>query len=63
MASPPGILRAAMIVAGKDIAVELRTRSAFLSVLVFTVLSLVIFFFAWDQTAVRPTDLAPVTLT
>jgi heme exporter protein B len=58
----PGILRAAWCVARKDLAIELRTRSAFLSVVVFTLLGLVIFFFAWDPTAVSPLDLAPGVL-
>ena len=62
MASPPGVLAAAWIVARKDLAIELRTRSAFLSVVVFTLLALVIFFFAWDQTAVAAVDLAPGVL-
>lgn len=62
MASAPGILAAAWIVARKDLAIELRTRSAFLAVLAFTLLSLVTFFFAWDQTAVRAMDLAPGVL-
>lgn len=62
MHSPPGIVAAAWIVARKDLAIELRTRSAFLSVVVFTLLALVIFFFAWDQTAVAAIDLAPGVL-
>lgn len=62
MARAPGVLSAAWIVARKDLAVELRTRSAFLSVLVFTLLSLVTFFFAWDQTSVASIDLAPGVL-
>lgn len=62
MHRPPGVLAAALIVARKDLAVELRTRSAFLSVLVFALLSLVTFFFAWDQTAVAAIDLAPGVL-
>jgi heme exporter protein B len=61
-ASPPGLLRAAWIVARKDLAIELRTRSAFLSVLVFALLGLVIFFFAWDSTVVSALDLAPGVL-
>lgn len=60
--SPPGLASAAWIVARKDLAIELRTRSAFLSVLVFTVLGLAIFFFAWDPTAVSSLDLAPGVL-
>ena len=60
--SPPGLFRAAWIVARKDLAIELRTKSAFLSVVVFTLLGLVIFFFAWDATAVSALDLAPGVL-
>jgi heme exporter protein B len=62
MTNPPGVLAAAWIVARKDLAVELRTRSAFLSVVVFALLGLVIFFFAWDPTAVSAIDLAPGVL-
>jgi heme exporter protein B len=62
MASAPGLVAAALLVARKDLAVELRSRSAFLSVLVFTLLALVTFFFAWDQTAVTAMDLAPGVL-
>jgi heme exporter protein B len=58
----PSMWRAAWIVARKDLAIELRTRSAFLSVVVFALLSLAIFFFAWDPTAVAPVDLAPGVL-
>src|SRR5687768_13338616 len=61
-AEAPGLFGAAWIVARKDIAIELRTRSAFLSVVVFTLLGLVIFFFAWDPTAVSALDLAPGVL-
>lgn len=60
--SPPGMVSAALIVARKDLAVELRTRSAFLSVLVFALLSLATFYFAWDPTTVSTTDLAPGVL-
>lgn len=58
----PGLLASAWIVARKDLAIELRTRSAFLSVVVFTLLGLVVFFFAWDPTAVAALDLAPGVL-
>lgn len=61
-ARPPGILVAAWHIARKDLAIELRTRSAFLSVVVFALLALVIFYFAWDPTAVTSTDLAPGVL-
>lgn len=62
MVDPPGLLAAAWIVARKDLALEMRTRSAFLSVVVFTILGLVIFYFAWDSTAVTAMDLAPGVL-
>jgi heme exporter protein B len=61
-ADAPALLTSAWIVARKDLAIELRTRSAFLSVVVFTLLGLVIFFFAWDPTAVSALDLAPGVL-
>jgi heme exporter protein B len=62
MADAPGLMSAALTIARKDLAIELRTRSAFLSVMVFTVLGLVIFYFAWDSTAVSALDLAPGVL-
>lgn len=58
----PGTLRAAWLVARKDLAIEFRTRTAFFSALVFAVLGLSIFFFAWDSTAVSSIDLAPGVL-
>ena len=42
--------------------IDYRTRSAFLSALVLSLLAIVIFFFAWDPTAVGPVDLAPGVL-
>src|SRR3954464_14306519 len=60
--SAPSLWSAAWLVARKDLAIELRTRSAFLSVVVFALLAMVIFFFAWDPTAVAPIDLAPGVL-
>lgn len=59
---PPGVLRAALLIAGKDLAIELRTRSALFSALAFTLIAVVIFFFAWDSTAVASIDLAPGVL-
>jgi len=56
------MLASAWIVARKDLMIELRTRSAFLSVVVFALLSQAIFFFAWDPTAVAALDLAPGVL-
>ena len=52
----------AWLVARKDLAIEFRTRSTFLSALVFSLLAIVIFFFAWDATAVSAVDLAPGVL-
>ena len=56
------ILFGAWVIARKDLAIEFRTRSAFLSALVFALLGLVIFYYAWDPTAVAATDLAPGVL-
>jgi heme exporter protein B len=55
-------LAAAWLIARKDLAIEFRTRSAFFSAIVFALLGLVIFYFAWDPTAVAATDLAPGVL-
>ena len=60
--SPPGTLRASWIDARKDLAIEFRTRTAFLSALVFAMLGVTIFYFAWDSTAVSASDLAPGVL-
>jgi heme exporter protein B len=58
----PGLVSAALLVARKDLAIEFRTRSAFVSALVFALLGIVIFNFAWDPTAVAAIDLAPGVL-
>jgi heme exporter protein B len=55
-------LRDAWIIARKDLAIEFRTRSAFLSAVVFALLGIVIFYFAWDSSAVSAIDLAPGVL-
>ncbi len=52
----------ALLIARKDLTIEFRTRSAFLSVVVFALLGIVIFYFAWDPTAVSAGDLAPGVL-
>jgi len=57
-----GTLRDAWVIARKDLSIEFRTRSAFFSAVVFALLGLVIFYFAWDPTAVSVTDLAPGVL-
>lgn len=59
---PPDLAAAALIIARKDLAIEFRTRSAFFSALVFALLSIVVFYFAWDPTAVPSADLAPGVL-
>jgi heme exporter protein B len=51
-------LSAALLIAGKDLRVEFRTRSAFFSATVFALLGATIFYFAWDPTAVAAVDLA-----
>ncbi len=62
MGESPGTLAASWIVARKDLAIEFRTRTAFLSALVFALLGVTIFYFAWDATAVAAADLAPGVL-
>src|SRR5687768_811976 len=56
------LLGDAWLIARKDMAIEFRTRSAFLSAVVFALLGIVIFYFAWDATAVSAIDLAPGVL-
>jgi heme exporter protein B len=58
----PSTLGAALLIARKDLAIEFRTRTAFLSAVVFGVLGAAIFYFAWDPTAVAAIDLAPGVL-
>jgi heme exporter protein B len=55
-------LSAAWLIARKDLVIEFRTRSAFFSAVVFALLALVIFYYAWDPTAVAVADLAPGVL-
>src|SRR3984893_1788056 len=56
------ILFGAWLIARKDLSIEFRTRSAFVSAVVFALLGLVIFYYAWDPTAVSASDLAPGVL-
>jgi heme exporter protein B len=58
----PGTIAGAWLVARKDLAIEFRTRTAFFSALVFSVLAITIFYFAWDPSVVTPTDRAPGVL-
>lgn len=55
-------LRLAFAIAGKDIRLELRSRTALLSAIVFSALVLVVFNFARDPTAIAAVDLAPSVL-
>ncbi len=55
-------LRLALIIAGKDIRMELRTRTSLLSAAVFASLTLLVQNFARDPTAVSTLDLAPSVL-
>ena len=55
----PSLLGAALIVAKKDLLIELRTRTAFISAVIFSMLGLAVFYFAWSPTAVSAADLAP----
>lgn len=58
----PTLLATSWLIARKDLAIEFRTRTAFLAVLLFAVLGVAIFYFAWDATAVSALDLAPGVL-
>ncbi|HET7585117.1 MAG TPA: heme exporter protein CcmB [Gemmatimonadaceae bacterium] len=58
----PGLLATALIIARKDLAIEFRTRTAFFSALVFALLGIVVFYFAWDPTSVAAFELAPGVL-
>jgi len=55
-------LRLAWAIAAKDIRLELRSRTALLSAIVFSALVLVVFNFARDPTAIAAVDLAPSVL-
>jgi heme exporter protein B len=52
----------ALAVAAKDLKIELRTKTAFVSSLVFAVLVLAVLYFARDKTTVGDFDLAPGAL-
>lgn len=53
-----GLLAAALAIARKDLTIEFRSRTAFFSAQVFSLLAIVVFYHAWDKTAVPATDLA-----
>jgi heme exporter protein B len=56
------LLRLALVLAGKDLRLELRTRTSIISAAVFAALVLIVFNFARDPTAVATLDLAPSVL-
>jgi len=56
------LLRHAWVIARKDLVLEFRTRTAFLSAVVFTALVLTVFNFGRDPTSVPTIDLAPSIL-
>jgi heme exporter protein B len=56
------LLRLILVIAGKDLRLELRSRTSLLSAAVFAALVLLVFNFARDPTAVSTLDLAPSVL-
>ena len=57
-----GLWRASLAIAAKDVAIEWRTKTAFISSMVFAVLVLAVLYFARDATAVASIDIAPGAL-
>ena len=56
------MLRLVITIAGKDLRLELRSRTSLLSAAVFAVLILIVFNFARDPTAISTIDLGPSVL-
>ena len=56
------LLQGALAIAAKDLAIEWRTRTAFVSSMTFAVLVLAVLFFARDATVVGAVDVAPGAL-
>jgi heme exporter protein B len=56
------VVRAALAIAAKDLAIEWRTKTAFASSITFALLVLAVLFFARDPTAVSALDIAPSAL-
>ncbi len=56
------VLRVAWAIAAKDVQIEMRTRTALLSSLVFAILVLAILYVARDPTAVSALEIAPAAL-
>ena len=55
-------MRLALVIAWRDLRMELRSRTAIIGALVFAALVLVVFNFARDPTAVATIDIAPSVL-
>lgn len=55
-------LKAIVLIAAKDLRIEWRTRTAFVSALAFAVLVLAVIFFSRDPTRVSASDIAPGAL-
>ena len=55
----PSLLGAAWTIARKDLLIELRTKTAFMSAVMFSIIGLAIFYFAWSPTAVAASNLVP----
>jgi heme exporter protein B len=53
-----GLVGASLAIARKDLTIEFRSRTAFLAAQVFALLAIVVFYHAWDKTAVPAADLA-----
>jgi len=56
------VLRVAWAIAAKDVRIEMRTRTALLSSLVFAILVLAVLYVARDPTAVSALEIAPAAL-
>ena len=56
------LLQGALAIAAKDLAIEWRTKTAFVSSMTFAVLVLAVLFFARDPTTVGAVDVAPGSL-
>jgi heme exporter protein B len=56
------LLQGALAIAAKDLAIEWRTKTAFVSSMTFAVLVLAVLFFARDATVVGAVDVAPGAL-
>jgi heme exporter protein B len=55
----PSMFGAAWTIARKDLLIELRTKTAFMSAVMFSIIGLAIFYFAWSPTSVAASNLVP----